>query len=279
MNDQKVSVFGLGIMGRALAENLDADGVLAATWNRSPRPEAPGFTADIGSAVDRSRILLLVVNDGAATSAVFAQLQPYLTVEHVVVNCATVGPDENRALDRRVRDAGAMFCEALMGGSKLAAVNRQLPFYLGGNADVIDRLRPILEPLASACIHVGEVGDAGVAKLAMNLNLAMQVIALCESYAYATGNGLSDDQYFNVLRHNTGWNYLCEYKEPKLRARDFEPQFSVTNMLKDVRLSLASDHTAKGLKLLQYAESIYAAGEAGGLGDEDMVALLKLVQP
>ena len=86
-------------------------------------------------------------------------------------------------------------------------------------------------------------------------------------------------QSHNVLRHNTGWNYLCEYKEPKLRARDFDPQFSVTNMLKDVRLSLASDHTAKGMKLLQFAETVYAAGEAQGPGDEDMVALLKLVQP
>ena len=71
---------------------------------------------------------------------------------------------------------------------------------------------------------------------------------------------------------------MCEYKEPKLRARDYAPQFSVGNMLKDVQLALATDMTDSGMSLLKKTESIYQAGNEKGWGDEDMIALLKLTQ-
>ena len=279
MRNERVGVFGLGIMGEALAANLQTDGRLVVSWNRSRKESTPCFEHDIIKATEKSDILLITVSDAAAVSDVLKAMAPALGKDKIVVNCATVSPDENLALSRRATATGAAFCEALMGGSKLAAVNRKLPFYLGGEKDIIDRVLPVLEPLSSVCLHVGDIGTASVAKLAMNLNLAMQLEALCESYAYARTNGLTDDQYFNVFRNNTGWNYLCEYKEPKLRSRDYAPQFSVRNMLKDIRLALQTDHTVNGLKLLRETEAIYSRGESQGLGDEDMIALFKLIQP
>ncbi|MEQ8939136.1 MAG: NAD-binding protein, partial [Gammaproteobacteria bacterium] len=61
------------------------------------------------------------------------------------------------------------------------------------------------------------------------------------------------------------------------RQRDFAPQFALKNMLKDVRLALATDTTRSGLSLLKATEKIYAAGDKAGLGEEDMLALYKLI--
>lgn len=275
----KVSVLGLGIMGRALANNLHEDELLAACWNRSPKNDAPLFEETIEQAIARAKIIFIVVIDGPAVLQVVDSILPHLTNEHIVVQTATVKPEENVEAMRRVEAAGATFVEALMGGSEVAAVQRKLPLYLGGEQSVVDYLDPLLARLSPSRLYVGEVGKASVAKLAMNLNLAMQLEALCESYAYAISNGLNDDQYFSVLRNNTGWNYLCEYKEPKLRHRDYAPQFALKNMLKDVRLALATDHSARGLALLKATEEIYANGDAAGLGEEDMIALYKLINP
>lgn len=275
--DLKVTVLGLGIMGRALAMNLHEDGMLAACWNRSPRTGVPMYVEDLGEAVASASVLFIVVIDGAAVLELVDRISPMLTNEHIVVQTATVKPQENIEASKRVEAAGANFIEALMGGSEVAAVQRKLPLYLGGEKELADYLDPVLAPLSPARLYVGEVGQASVAKLAMNLNLAMQLEALCESYAYAIANGLNDDQYFDVLRNNTGWNYLCEYKEPKLRQRDFAPQFALKNMLKDVRLALATDTTRAGLSLLKATEKIYAAGDKAGLGEEDMLALYKLI--
>lgn len=276
-DDLKVTVLGLGIMGRALAMNLHEDGMLAACWNRTPRTGMPMCFEDLGEAVASARVIFIVVIDGAAVLELVDRISPMLTNEHIVVQTATVKPQENIEASKRVEAAGANFVEALMGGSEVAAVQRKLPLYLGGEKELADYLDPVLALLSPARLYVGETGQASVAKLAMNLNLAMQLEALCESYAYAIANGLNDDQYFNVLRNNTGWNYLCEYKEPKLRQRDFAPQFALKNMLKDVRLALATDKTSGGLALLKATEKVYAAGDKAGLGEEDMLALYKLI--
>ncbi len=282
MSDLKESglrpaVLGLGIMGEAIANNLEQDGLLCASWNRSTKKDSPKFFDSIEDAVSKANVLFILVSDGEAVSNVIDLIEPVLTQNHIVVQCATVKPEENIEFESRVEACGACFIEALIGGSKVAAVERKIPLYLGGNSDVVNKLEPLLAKISGKRIHVGKVGTASVAKLAMNLNLSMQLEALCESYAYAISNGLSDDQYFDVLKSNTGWNYLCEYKEPKLRARDYEPQFSVKNMLKDIRLALATDKTDKGMSLLKKTESIYQTGEKSGLGDEDMIALYKMI--
>jgi len=276
MNDLNTSVLGLGIMGRAIADNLEEDGLLVASWNRTPQTDAPKFVESVEQAVEMGTVLLVLVSDSQAVSDVIDLIEPLLTTDHIVVQCATVRPEDNIACKNRVEARGASFVEALIGGSKVAAIARKIPFYTGGSKEIVEKVEPILSKISASCIHVGEVGTASVAKLAMNLNLAIQVEALCESYAYATSNGLSDDQYFEVLRNNTGWNYLCEYKEPKLRGRDYSPQFSVKNMLKDVRLALDTDNTDEGMKLLKKTEAIYQSADEKGLGDEDMIALYKL---
>lgn len=277
MKNHNTAVLGLGIMGQAIAENLDEDGLLAASWNRTPKSNAPKFLADIEEAVSVARILLILVSDGKAVANVIDLIAPILTKDHIVVQCATVKPEENLESKERVEAFGASFVEALIGGSQVAAIERKIPLYLGGSKAVVEDLEPLLAKISGKRIHVGKVGTASVAKLAMNLNLAIQVEALCESYAYAISNGLNDDQYFEVLRNNTGWNYLCEYKEPKLRKRDYTPQFSVKNMLKDVRLALETDKTDEGMTLLKKTEAIFATGEQSGLGEEDMIALYKMV--
>jgi 3-hydroxyisobutyrate dehydrogenase len=275
--ESNVAVLGMGIMGAAIADNLEQDGLLAATWNRTEKNGLLKYCSSIKDAIDRAKVLFILVSDGKAVSDVIDLIEPFLTKNHIVVQCATVKPDDNIEFEKRMHAIGASFIEALIGGSKVAAIERKIPLYLGGDSDVVIKLEPLLEKISGKRIHVGEVGTASVAKLAMNLNLSMQLEALCESYAYAISNGLPDDQFFNVLKNNTGWNYLCEYKEPKLRERNYEAQFSIRNMLKDVRLALETDNTDQGLALLKKTESIYQAGEASGMGDEDMIALYKMI--
>jgi len=276
MNELCTAVLGLGIMGKSLADNLNEDGLLVASWNRSPKPDAPKFVTSIEDAVRDATLLMIVVIDGQAVSEVIDMIEPLLSEKHIVIQCSTVKPEENISCKDRVESRNAAFVEALIGGSKVAAIQRKIPFYLGGEKAIADKIEPVLARISGKRIYVGEVGTASVAKLAMNLNLAIQIEALCESYAYAISNGLSDDQYFEVLRNNAGWNYLCEYKESKLREREYSPQFSIRNMLKDVHLALDTDKTDEGMSLLEKTESIYQAGENAGLGDEDMIALYKL---
>ena len=278
--DQKphVAVLGLGIMGEAMARNLDQDRILAATWNRSAKPGIPKFISSVHDAVQGNDIILILVTDDQAVSDLLDRIEPDLGKQQLVVQCSTVKPASNIEFHKRVKKTGAHMIEALIGGSKSAAVNRQIVFYLGGDKKDVQRAEPVLASIAAKCIYIGEIGTASHIKLAMNLNIALQVEALCESFAYAQRAGIDAGTFFNVLKTNTAWNRLSEYKEAKFREMDFSPQFSVKNMHKDVRLALETDGPDKRLVLLSALETIFARAETAGLSEEDMIALYKLLQ-
>lgn len=267
----------MGIMGIAMARNLDEEGLLAATWNRSEKKDCPKFKSSIHEAVNAGDIILILVTDDQAVSDVLDLIQDDLGNQHLVVQCSTVKPSSNIDFQKHVEKTGARFIEALIGGSKGAAINRKIVFYTGGNKEDALRAEPVLIKISAKCVYVGETGKASYIKLAMNLNIALQVEALCESFAYAERAGINAETFFDVLKSNTAWNRLSEYKEPCLRDKDFSPQFSVKNMHKDVRLALETDGTDNRLALLSALENIFARAEAAGLGGDDMMALYKLL--
>ena len=272
-----VAVLGLGIMGTAIANNLEQDGLLAATWNRSGKLDFPKFRNSITDAVRDSEFILVLVTDDRAVSEVLELIRPYLSAQHLVIQCSTVKPQTNIDLQQQTEKSGARFIEALIGGSKGAAIARKIIFYTGGDMAQAERAHPVLAKISANVVYVGAVGKASAVKLAMNLNLAMQIEALCESFAYAERAGIDTETYFNVLKNNTAWCRLVDYKETSLRDKEFSPQFSVKNMLKDIRLALDTDRTDNGLTLLKAVEKIYSSAETAGLGEDDMIALYKLL--
>jgi 3-hydroxyisobutyrate dehydrogenase-like beta-hydroxyacid dehydrogenase len=274
----RAGVFGLGIMGRAIAGNLEADGLLAASWNRTPQPDFPRFRPDPADVVKAADLLFIIVTDARAVAVILDRIEPLLEARHLIIQCSTVEPAKDIEFAARAGRRGADFIEAMIAGSKDAAIARKIVFYTGGDAESIARAEPALRALSAERVHVGAIGKASAVKLATNLNLAIQIAALCESYFFARRAGLSDAEFFSVLRHNITWNRMAEFKEPKFRARDFSPQFSVKNMLKDVRLTLAVHADDYTLPLLQATERIYARAVEAGLGDEDMIALYRLLE-
>ena len=102
---------------------------------------------------------------------------------------------------------------------------------------------------------------------------------LCESLALCRAAGISDDVYFGALAKNASRSGLSDLKEPKLRAHDYSPQFSVKHMAKDLRLAL---ETAAGLSVpLEQTANLkkaYDRGMAAGWNDDDFIGLMRLVE-
>ena len=99
-------------------------------------------------------------------------------------------------------------------------------------------MRPVLEPISSPILHIGPLGTASSLKLAMNMHIAGLGQILCEGLALSRSSGISDDIYFEALSRNVAHSGLVDLKEPKLRERDYSPQFALKHMNKDLRLAL-----------------------------------------
>ncbi|RYG68954.1 NAD(P)-dependent oxidoreductase [bacterium] len=274
----KIAVLGLGIIGSVWADNLREDGHEVRAWNRTPKPDYPGFEPDVATAVTDADFIFLVVADPAAVEAVLKQALPVLKAGQVLVQSSTISPHWTLEFAKQVEATGAEFLEAPFTGSKPAAIARQCVYYLGGTAELLEKARPVLERLAKAQIHVGETGSASALKLAMNLNIAGVAQALIESLSLARKCGLSDDIFFEALELNVSKSGVATLKEPKLREDDFSPQFSVKHLAKDLRLAL---ETAKeqGLEIPHtgHLHGIYEEGMVKGWGDDDFISLVRLL--
>jgi len=280
--DKKIGVIGLGIIGRVWAGHYAEAGVLGGTWNRTPKADAPlalGSPEAVARAVD---VVQVVVADPPAVEAILERVVPELGPGKVLVQSSTIDPQSSERFRAQVMATGARYLEAPFTGSKPAAEARQTVYYLGGDAEVVAELDALLGCVSSLRLHVGDHRQACMLKLAMNLNIAAQMQALCEALTLVRRAGVADEVFFNALRPNVGYSGVTKLKEPKLRAGDYAPQFSVKHMLKDIRLSAltasaegngASDPFAVRAAVL----GRLAAAEAQGYGEEDICALLKLL--
>lgn len=271
-----IAILGLGIIGEIWARHHAAAGTLAATWNRSPRSDAPGWRDTPEAAVAVADVAQICVADPAAVRAVLARILPALGPGKTVVQSSTIDPAASEEFRAMTEATGARYLEAPFTGSKPAAEQRQTVFYLGGEADLIAELEPLLSQVSATRLHIGDHRQAAALKLAMNLNIAVQMQALVEARALASAHGVGDETFYGALARNVGYSGLVKLKEPKLRAGDFAPQFSVKHLHKDMRLASAAAGCAE-LPALDTVRERLKTAEARGLGDEDFCALAKVL--
>jgi 3-hydroxyisobutyrate dehydrogenase-like beta-hydroxyacid dehydrogenase len=272
------AILGLGIIGTEWARNLHADGVPLAVWNRTAKsdPGLPAPAKDPAEAVRGAELIILVVADPPAVEQVLNQIEPALGPGKILAQASTVSAAWNLKFAARVEKTGAKFLEIPFTGSKPAAIARQTVFYVGGDKDLLDRAEPVLSRISATRLHIGPLGSAASLKLAMNMNIAMLMEGLSESLRFARAAGIPDEIFFAALKVNTARSAMTDLKEPKLRAGDFAPQFSLKHMDKDLRLALESAGDLD-LPQLRKLKGQYDAGMAKGLGDSDFSVLLSLL--
>ncbi len=230
----QVGVLGLGIIGSRVAESVRAAGHEVFVWNRTPKA-IPNFLGSPAAVAEVARILQIFVRDDEALMEVLEQMKPVLTKGHLVINHATVSREATLAAAAFCEDLGVDFLDAPFTGSKLAAQNGKLVYYVGGPEPLVARARPVLEASSVKILPMGEVGDATVVKIATNLVSAAIVKAVQEAAAISSGCGVALPRLLEALEANANFSPVIGMKLPAIIKGDFEPHFSLKNMLKDAR--------------------------------------------
>jgi len=273
--NQRIGIIGLGIIGSRVAENLRKHGHDVYVWNRSPKP-VPNF---LGSAEEVARactILQFFVSDDAALLESVQSVAPALTPKHILLFHSTVSPDTIKRAAGIVQSVGARFLDAPFTGSKNAAANGLLVYYVGGDPALIATMEPLLLDSGKAVIPVGEPGQAAVMKLAANLLVAGTLQILGEALAITKAAGLDPEKVHAALAANAVYSGLLEMKLPTILANDFSPHFSVQHMLKDLRhaAALSTPHHLQTPAAQAARASLERAAEAGH-AQEDFSILVR----
>ncbi len=271
-----VGLLGLGIIGSRVADRLREAGHQVFVWSRTKR-DIPNFQSTPRAVVESAHIIQIFVRDDAALLSAIREMQPVLTSEHIVMNHSTVSKAATLESAAICASAHTAFLDAPFTGSKMAAQNGKLVYYIGGSAPVLERVRQVLEISSQKILPLGEVGEAMVLKIVTNLVSSITVKALAEAAAITQSQDISLDLLKTALEANANHSTLIGMKLPTMMSGNFEPHFSLQNMLKDADFAryLASEADIKTPALDCTAEAM-RAGVKAGMGDLDFSVIGKL---
>jgi 3-hydroxyisobutyrate dehydrogenase-like beta-hydroxyacid dehydrogenase len=265
---------GLGAMGGRMAARLLAAGYPVIGYNRTAGKAAAlverGMTlASCPRAVaEASHAVFCMVTDDTALRAValggdgvVAGLAPGATF----VEMSTVSPALVRELAAVVAARGAAMLDAPVSGSTVTVEQGQASIVVGGDAAVLERVRPYLLAIGPTVTHVGPLGLAKTMKIAINLGLAVQMLAFSEAVLLAEKSGIARERAVEAILRSVVASPMVKYRGPLVLGMPQEAMFDVPMMQKDLQLAL--DHgRAVGVTLPTTALTQEYLTMARGLG-------------
>jgi 3-hydroxyisobutyrate dehydrogenase-like beta-hydroxyacid dehydrogenase len=197
----------------------------------------------------------------------------------LVIDMSTIRPAASRAIAESLAERGVSFLDAPVTGSRPKAEDGTLTIIVGGEADDLERARPLFEAMGELIVHAGAVGDSSVIKLINNTLAAVNTAALAEGIRLAQAAEVDLDAMEEVVASGSGNSAMLALKAGPMRADDFEPLFKLEHMLKDVRHYLSeARELGLDLELAGSAETRYALADAEGLGGKDFAAVIRAIR-
>ena len=279
---------GLGLMGSRITKRLIDAGHQVSGYNRTRSKAESLIQAGMvwkdspKEVVQAADITFSMVMDTAALSSITDGpdgILAGLSAGKIFVDMSTVSPKSIRLLSTRVAATGADMLEAPVSGSIPAAESGNLIVYVGGKAETLEKVRPVFEQMSQKIIHVGENGQAIAMKIAINLNLPIQLVSLFEGVLLAERNGVSRADALDALLNSVAASTAMKYRAPFMLKMPDEVWFSAAMMKKDIQLALElGEETGVTLKTAQLVNELLDQAIALGWGDQDFAVLYRVVE-
>ena len=269
-----VGVIGVGLMGEVYARRLVAAGFTVIGYDVDPakNERLASFGAQAGTLADIAQKCEPIV------VAVFNTEQVEDVVEHALIAAAagkivlitsTCDPDRIAALGARVGDK-LRFLETPVSGTSEQVRQGDGVGLIGGDQKTAADAAPVLDALFAKSFHIGKVGDGGRAKLAVNLILGLNRLALAEGLVFAARLGLDPAAFLDVARRSAAASQVMDTKGSKMIGGDFAPEGRVRQTLKDTQLMLDQARKAgQQLPLLQIHADVLQACVRHGDSEQD----------
>ena len=276
-NDSLIGFIGMGVMGAPMAINLaaagfalavcDGDAARAAAVARAGR----GITAAANAAelAAEADIVITMLPNGDVVRQVVKGIGAAMKPGALLLDTSSSEPWHTRATAAALAARGVAMVDAPVSGAQWGAEAAELVFMVGGAADDLARIRPLLEAMGRAIHHVGPLGAGHTMKCINNMITAMTFVATAEGLAIGKRAGLDPVAMNEVLNESTGASWLTRnHFAQRVFSRTFDDPFKLDLMAKDVGIAmgLAQEHGLP-VPLSAVGQQLYrAAAQAVGPG-------------
>ncbi len=283
----KVAWIGTGRMGGAMAARLLAQGHSLKIHNRTPAKAKPLIDAGAewadspANAAQGSEAVFTMVTGPAELREVVLGRQGVfegLGRGCILVDCTTSSPRLAAEIAARGEDIGIACLDAPVTGGDIGARDGTLSFMVGGEATVLDRVRPLLRAMGRTIVLQGPPGSGQHAKMVNQIMIAAGMVAMCEGLVYARAAGLDLARVLESVSGGAAGSWSLTNYAPRILRGDFTSGFAVRNYLKDLRIALdEADHMNLCLPGLALAKQLYAAVAASGGQEDGTQSLVRLL--
>jgi 3-hydroxyisobutyrate dehydrogenase-like beta-hydroxyacid dehydrogenase len=277
--NEKVGVIGLGLMGSAFASNLLSRGYEVHVYNRTKQKAEP--------LVAKSAILHLSVKDLASSvDIVLTSLTDDSVIESLAlgengflssmkkgslwIDLSTIDPTASIRHAELAKESGVDRLDAPVVGSEDLASKGELTILVGGSREVFQKYQNFLGELGKIIEYLGAAGNGHKMKLDVNLYLGLIGESFSEALVLSLKQGFEANTFVEIINKTPHRNAFSETKGPKIAAKNFEPAFSLNNLLKDLRLAeKQARETGAMLPMSNVVVAQYSKAAENGDGDKD----------
>ncbi|HLA42584.1 MAG TPA: NAD(P)-dependent oxidoreductase [Aggregatilineales bacterium] len=279
---------GLGVMGSRMVKRLldaghsvigynrtksKADWLIEAGMQWADTPRKVAESADITFSMVTNTKAVETITKGE--DGIIAGLQS----GKIYVDMSTMSPGYSQQLAEQVAAKGAKMLDAPVSGSVITLEQGKLSIMVGGDSDAFERVKPILQDIGPVVHHVGKNGLAVSMKIAINLGLAVQMLAFSESVLLAEKSGIPREKAVEVLLASVVASPMVKYRGPfVLQHPEGEAWFNCQMMQKDMQLALEMGRQLDIPLPTTAATNEYLSAARGlGLGDYDFAIIFDVL--
>jgi 3-hydroxyisobutyrate dehydrogenase-like beta-hydroxyacid dehydrogenase len=280
-----VGLIGLGLMGKPMGRNLLKAEFPLVVWNRTAARaedlvrEGAKLGANPRETAQKADVLITIVSDPPALEEVLwgaMGVLEGLRRGSTYIDSSTVSPDLARRVAAACVERGVRFLDAPVTGGTWGAEKGELVFMVGGEKEILERAKPVLEVLGKHIFFLGPNGAGQTVKLAMNLILALEVDALAEAVALVTSAGVPGERLVEVLQSSMARAGVLDVKASLILKNEFPASFPLRLMHKDMRLALElARQQGVTLPATAAAYATYSAVKDASKDDPDYAAVAR----
>jgi len=284
----KIGFIGTGIMGRHMAQHLQAGGhQLYLCQHRSPLPDellAGGATACASrrEVAEQAEVIIMIVPDTPHVADVLFGEQGVLeglSPGKLVIDMSSISPIETKTFATQVAAAGCDYLDAPVSGGEVGAKAATLTIMVGGGQAAFERARPLFELMGKNITLVGDNGAGQTCKVANQIVVALNIEAVSEALLFASKAGVDPARVREALMGGFAGSKILEVHGERMIKRTFDPGFRIELHQKDLNLAL-SGARALGLSLpnTATAQELFNACAGHGWSGLDHSAMAKALE-
>jgi 3-hydroxyisobutyrate dehydrogenase len=280
----RVGWIGTGVMGRWMCQHLMTKGYKATVYNRTKDKAAPlleagaTWAATPKQVAEQADVVFAIVGFPKDVREVFLGPQGALAGSRggtILVDMTTSEPSLACEIYDAAKAKGVHSVDAPVSGGDVGAKNAALSIMVGGDADIVDAVRPLLECMGKTIVHQGGPGAGQHTKMVNQILIASNMVGVCEALLYGYKAGLDLKTVLQSVGVGAAGSWSLNNLGPRIIDRNFEPGFFVEHFIKDMGIAL-DESRQMGLVMpgLALANQLYLAVQAEGYGRKGTHALM-----